>query len=73
MDDYIKRLIENVYESYRRYKLAMRDYLESSYIDDSGELIYSVSAAARVSDTKEAFTKAYETLQIVKNINSFEG
>ena len=72
MDDYTKRLIDNVYESYRRYKIAMREYLESSYIDNNGELIYPVSVAARVNDTKEAFVEAYKTLQIAKNINSFE-
>ena len=72
MDEYFKDLIDKAAKTYLDYKIAMKEYLATSYIDENGELVYPVSIAARVNDKKEEFEEAYKNVQIAKNINSFE-
>ena len=72
MDEYMFGLIESVKASYSSYKRALREYLDSSYIDENGELIYPVNIAALVHDKKEEFEEAVKNLQISKSIRDFE-
>ena len=72
MDDYIKSLIDKTAKSYFDYKIAMKEYLTTSYIDEAGELVYPVAIAARANDKKEEFEEAYRNLQIARSIINYE-